>query len=64
MKCVKSCLKHMALKLFTHQVLSSGISGSEVVGGDMEGAETSSHLEVHRSDKNVETLWRILVILN
>jgi hypothetical protein len=54
----------MALKLFTHQVLSSGISGSEVVGGDMEGAETSSHLEVHRSDKNVETLWRILVILN
>jgi hypothetical protein len=30
-KCVKSCLKRMALKLFTNKVLSSGISGSEVV---------------------------------
>jgi len=30
-KYVKSCLKHMALELFTTQVLSSGISGSQVV---------------------------------
>jgi hypothetical protein len=33
-------------------------------GGDMEDAGRSSHLEVHRSDKNVETVWRILVISN
>ena len=60
MKCVKSCLKHMALRLFTNQVLSCGISGSEV----MENAGRSSHLELHRSDKTVETMWRILVISN
>jgi hypothetical protein len=33
-------------------------------GGDMEDAGRSSHQEVHRSDKNVETIWRILVISN
>jgi hypothetical protein len=41
-------------------VLSCGISGSEV----MENAGRSSHLELHRSDKTVETMWRILVISN